>query len=48
MIRDSTTARFRVDSKELRRIRELKIARGHAADDHEDEENYKYITQQTM
>ncbi len=48
MTRDSTTKRFHVDSKELRRIKKLKIARGQAADDHEDEDNYKYITQQTM
>ncbi len=47
-VRDSTTTHHHIDSKELRKIRELKIARGQAADDHEDEENFKYITQQTM
>ena len=47
-VRDSTTTRHHTDSKELRRIKELKIARGQAADDHEEEETYKYVTQQTM
>lgn len=47
-MRDSTTTRHHTDSKELRRIKELKIARGQAEDDHEEEENYKYVTQQTM
>ena len=47
-VSDSTTTRHRIDSKELRRIKELKIARGQAEDDHEEDENYKYVTQQTM
>ena len=37
---DSTTRRFRGDSKQLRKEQEKKIALGHKEDDHEDDINY--------
>ena len=37
---DSTTRRFRGDSKQLRKEQEKKIALGHKEDDHEDDVNY--------
>ena len=37
---DSTTRRFRGDSKQLRKEQEQKIALGHKEDDHEDDVNY--------
>lgn len=37
---DSTTRRFRGDSKQLRKEQEKKIALGHKEDDHEDDTNY--------
>ena len=37
---DSTTRRFRSDSKQLRKEQEKKIALGHKEDDHEDDTNY--------
>ena len=45
-VRDSTTMHYHADSKTLRREREKKIAQGHAADDHEEEQIYTW--QQTM
>lgn len=47
-VRDSTTSRPHSDSKELRRIRDLKVARGQKEDDHEAEQNYNNTMQQTM
>ena len=43
---DSTTMRHHTDSKTLRKEMELKIARGHKADDHEEEQSHTW--QQTM
>ena len=43
---DSTTQRHHTDSKVLRKEREKKIALGHKADDHEEEQNYTW--QQTL
>ena len=43
---DSTTMHHHTDSKTLRKELEKKIALGHKADDHEDEETYTW--QQTM
>ena len=43
---DSTTIHHHTDSKTLRKEKEKKIAHGHKADDHEDEEAYTW--QQTM
>ena len=43
---DSTTMRHYADSKTLRKEMELKIARGHKADDHEEEQSHTW--QQTM
>ena len=43
-VSDSTTMHHHTDSKTLRKERKKKIAQGHAADDHEDEQ----IWQQTM
>ena len=43
---DSTTMRHHADSKTLRKEMELKIARGHKADDHEEEQTNTW--QQTM
>ena len=43
---DSTTMRHHADSKTLRKEMELKIARGHKADDHEEEQTHTW--QQTM
>ena len=43
---DSTTMNHHSDSKTLGKEREKKIALGHTADDHEDEETYTW--QQTM
>ena len=37
---DSTTRRFRGDSKQLRKEQEKKIALGHKEDDYEDDVNY--------
>ena len=37
---DSTTRRFRGDSKQLRKEQEKKIALGHKEDDHEDDVDY--------
>ena len=45
-VMDSTTMRHHADSKTLRKEMELKIARGHKADDHEEEQTYTW--QQTM
>ena len=45
-VMDSTTMRHYADSKTLRKEMELKIARGHKADDHEEEQTYTW--QQTM
>ena len=43
---DATTQYYHADSKTLRKEREKKIALGHKADDHEDEQTYTW--QQTM
>ena len=43
---DATTQYHHTDSKMLRKEKEKKIALGHKADDHEDEETYTW--QQTM
>ena len=43
---DSTTLRHHADIKTLRKEMELKIARGHKADDHEEEQTHTW--QQTM
>lgn len=43
---DSTTKYDRADSKLLRREKEKKIALGHKADDHEEEQTHTW--QQTM
>ena len=43
---DSTTMRYYADSKTLRKEMDLKIARGHKADDHEEEQSHTW--QQTM
>ena len=43
---DSTTMHHHADSKTLRKEMELKIARGHKADDHEEEQTHTW--QQTM
>ena len=45
-VMDSTTMRHHADGKTLRKEMELKIARGHKADDHEEEQTYTW--QQTM
>ena len=45
-VMDSTTMRHHTDSKTLRNEMELKIARGHKADDHEEEQTHAW--QQTM
>ena len=45
-VSDSTTQYHHADSKTLRKEKQKKIALGHKADDHEDEENYNW--QQTM
>ena len=45
-VMDSTTMRHHADSKTLRKEMELKIARGHKADDHEEEQTHTW--QQTM
>ena len=45
-VMDSTTQRHHTDSKTLRKEREKKIALGHKADDHEDEQTQTW--QQTM
>ena len=45
-VMDSTTMRHHADSKTLRKEMELKIARGHKADDHEEEQSHTW--QQTM
>ena len=45
-VMDSTTMRHHTDSKTLRKKMELKIARGHKADDHEEEQTHTW--QQTM
>ena len=45
-VMDSTTMRHHTDSKTLRKEMELKIARGHKADDHEEEQTHTW--QQTM
>ena len=45
-VMDSTTQRHHTDSKVLRKEREKKIALGHKADDHEEEQNYTW--QQTL
>ena len=45
-VMDSTTIRHHADSKTLRKEMELKIARGHKADDHEEEQTHTW--QQTM
>ena len=43
---DSTTMHHHTDSKTLRKEKEKKIALGHKADDHEDEQTQTW--QQTM
>ena len=43
---DSTTMHHHTDSKAFRKEQEKKIALGHKADDHEDEQTYTW--QQTM
>lgn len=45
-VMDDTTMRHHTDSKTLRKEMELKIARGHKADDHEEEQTHTW--QQTM
>ena len=45
-VMDATTQHHHTDSKALRKEREKKIALGHKADDHEDEQTYTW--QQTM
>lgn len=45
-VMDSTTQHYHTDSKALRKEKEKKIALGHKADDHEDEQTYAW--QQTM
>ena len=45
-VMDSTTMRHHADSKTLRKEMELKVARGHKADDHEEEQTHTW--QQTM
>ena len=45
-VMDSTTQHHHADSKVLRKEKEKKIALGHKADDHEDEQTYTW--QQTM
>ena len=45
-VMDSTTMHHHADSKTLRKEKELKIAHGHKADDHEDEQTHTW--QQTM
>ena len=45
-VMDSTTQHHHTDSKTLRKEKEKKIALGHKADDHEDEQTYTW--QQTM
>ena len=45
-VTDATTQHHHTDSKTLRKEKEKKIALGHKADDHEDEETYTW--QQTM
>ena len=45
-VMDSTTMHHHTDSKTLRKEMELKIARGHKADDHEEEQTHTW--QQTM
>ena len=39
-VRDATTMRQHVDSKALKETRRKKIAMGHKADDHEDEQTW--------
>ena len=46
LVMDATTQHYHTDSKALRKEREKKIALGHKADDHEDEQTYTW--QQTM
>ena len=46
LVMDATTQHYHTDSKALRKEREKKIALGHKADDHEDEETQTW--QQTM
>ena len=41
---DATTRHYHADSKTLRKEQQKKIAQGHAADDHEEEQTW----QQTM
>ena len=41
---DSTTMRHHADSKALRKEHEKKIALGHKADDHEEEQNMSGMT----
>ena len=45
-VMDATTQHYHADSKTLRKEREKKIALGHKADDHEDEQTHTW--QQTM
>ena len=45
-VMDSTTMRHHADSKTLRKEMEKKIAHGHKADDHEEEQTHTW--QQTM